>query len=998
MGETQDPGPADGEGPASRGGPGALSRLLIELVHAPAEELATAWQEALAPGEKVGRYQVREEIGRGGFGSVYEVFDPELGRVVALKALKPGRTRRELGEDWIKKEAEAVARLDHPAIITIHDVGTCPAGAYLVMERLQGETLAKRLAKGPLAPAEALSVALEMARALAHAHSRGVLHRDLKPANVFLTGDGRVKLLDFGLAHLLGSPGSDGAGTPAYMAPEQARGEPVDERSDVYAAGLVLCEMLTGERPLVPGAPPALPRAIPRPFARAISAALAAYPAGRPRDGAAWLGLLQAAGEALERPRKRLRTGLFGGAGLLFGIALALFVWFGLFRPDRSTVAVGDFTNETGDADLDSVAGLVITKLEQSKQLKVLTRGRLLDILGQLGKGRVDRIDEPLALAAGREANVRALLVGTIRKLGASYVVDLRSIDPLRDELLFTATDRASSKEGIFDLVDRLAALARKELGVGGGTEAPTQRQVASITTSNPKAWELLSRSRQAWDLVHWKEAVALSREALQVDPEFALAHYQLALLFLIRDEGSDDESADARLQIEAAERVADRLPEKERLGLRAMRAAVDGRWEEAKRLQLQLAEAHPLDKEALARAAELLFMMGEFREATPWAERSVALDPGYRRGIYFWSRSMLDSGRSEQVVPLNLRVATTFDDKEIVADAAQGLLAAGREAEAVAAFRRLGTLAPGTWWSCWPHPYYLGYLLYTGQLTRAEAELRQAIAERGPQAGKPDQCFAFLQGALVRPLLFQGRLVEASAAEARFQLLRQQLGEPGGKNDRGRRKERAVATGQLDLLRAVVQEAAATPVMENPESARDLLGTLAISGDLAGAGRLAVEARARHGVMWKENRLARRAVTGNTSIHVLDWLTSVGQGDLAAAEAGFREGARDEDVAERASGLALLAELARTRGDCAEVVKHLEAVRALPYYAEMVPFSSRFAAPRLQTLALCYERLGDTARARQRNDELLRRWARADADLPLLAEAKALQARLAAR
>jgi len=995
VGERQDTSPADDVSPVLPGGPTALSQLLMELVRAPEAELATAWQQALAPGERVGRYQVREEIGRGGFGSVYAVFDPELGRVVALKALRPGRTRRELGEDWIKKEAEAVARLDHPAIVTIHDVGTCPSGAYLVMERLQGRTLASRLEQGPLPPAEALFVATQMALALAHAHARGVMHRDLKPANVFLTDDGRVKLLDFGLAHLLGSSGSDSAGTPAYMAPEQARGEPVDERADVHAAGLVLCEMLTGERPLAPGAPPGLPR----PFARAIASALAANPADRPRDGTAWLRSLQSAGEALERPRKALRTALFGGAGLLIGVLLALFVWFGLFRPDRSTVAVGDFTNETGDADLDSVAGLIVTKLEQSKALKVLTRGRLLDLLSQLGKGRVDRIDEPLALAAGRAANVRALLVGTIRKLGGSYVVELRSLDPLRDEHLFTETEQASSKEAVFDLVDRLAARARKKLGAGGGTEAPSQRRVASITTSNPKAWELLSRSRQAWDELRIEEALALAREALQVDPEFALAHYQLALMVLAHDEGSDEQAADARFQIEAAERVADRLPEKERLGLQAMRAEVEGRWEEVKRLRVQLAEAHPLDKEALRLAGRVHFALGEFGEAGRYAERAVVLDPGYERAIWLWSRSMLDSGRSEQVIPLNQRVAATFDNPDLVGTAADGLLAAGREAEAVAAFRRLGTLAPGSEWSYWPHPVYLHYLLYNAQLNRAEIELRQAIAAKGPElAGKPDRPFAVLYGYLGLVLVLQGRLVEASAVEAQAQQLRQQLGMPGAKNagDRFRRTS-AAATGQLDLLRAAVEEVVGRPAMQSPDAAANLLRQLAISGDLAGAGWLAVEARARHGAQWKEDRSARRNATGNQSIHLLDWLAWVGAGDLAAAEAGFRAGARGEDVTDRASGLSLLAELARERGDCAEVVRLLEQVRSLPFYPDMLGYST-YTAPRLQTLAICYEKLGQVERARERNDELLQRWARADADLPLLAEAQVLQARLAAR
>ena len=135
--------------------PGAISRLLLEIAQAPEEDLAASWREPLKPGDVVGRYQIKAEIGRGGFGAVYEAFDPELGRTVALKALKPGRTKHQLSEEWIKKEAEAVAKLDHPAIVTIFDVGTCPAGAYLVMELLRGETLARRIEKGPLPVDEA---------------------------------------------------------------------------------------------------------------------------------------------------------------------------------------------------------------------------------------------------------------------------------------------------------------------------------------------------------------------------------------------------------------------------------------------------------------------------------------------------------------------------------------------------------------------------------------------------------------------------------------------------------------------------------------------------------------------------------------------------------------------------------------------------------------------------------------------------------------------------
>jgi len=312
------------EAAAAPEAPGALSRLLLELAQAPEEDLAASWQGTLKPGEVVGRYQIRDEIGRGGFGAVYEAFDPELGRAVALKALRPGRTRRELSADWIKKEAEAVARLDHPGIVTVFDVGTCPAGPYLVMELLHGETLQQRLEKGPLPPDEALRVAEEMARALAHAHHRGVLHRDLKPANVFLTEDGRVKLLDFGLAHLLGREGGSSGGTPAYMAPEQARGEPVDERADVYAAAMVLGETLTGKRP----EPPAAPRDAPRPLQRAVAAGLAPDREGRCRDGTVWLQALAQARRALGRPRLVRRL------AAVAVLCLAAVGWF-LYREAR---------------------------------------------------------------------------------------------------------------------------------------------------------------------------------------------------------------------------------------------------------------------------------------------------------------------------------------------------------------------------------------------------------------------------------------------------------------------------------------------------------------------------------------------------------------------------------------------------------------------------------------------------------------------------------------
>ncbi len=245
-----------------RPAPGALSALLAEIARLPdvAPEVARS-----RPGDQVGRFTLVRELGRGGFGQVFEAQDPQLRRRVALKLLRPvrhGDQDQGARAALLQREAEAAAQLQHPCIVTIHDVGHAAAGPYLVMELLRGETVAQRLARGRLPVRQAVKVAEQVARALVHAHAAGVLHRDLKPGNVFLVADGPAKVLDFGLAHAFGTLGPAGGGTPGYMAPEQRDGLPEDVRTDVFALGVLLHEMVTGAR-LEPGAGPPGPLELP---------------------------------------------------------------------------------------------------------------------------------------------------------------------------------------------------------------------------------------------------------------------------------------------------------------------------------------------------------------------------------------------------------------------------------------------------------------------------------------------------------------------------------------------------------------------------------------------------------------------------------------------------------------------------------------------------------------------------------------------------------------
>jgi serine/threonine protein kinase len=215
-------------------------------------------------GTTLGQYKILEKIGAGGMDEVYRAEDPKLGREVAIKVLPEGFTNDAERLARFEREAQAVAALSHPNILSIFDFGTQDGITYAVMELLEGETLRQLVAAGPIPNRKALDYARQLADGLAAAHHKGIIHRDLKPENVFVSRDGRVKILDFGLARqtALTGTGTDthsptladateaGAvlGTVGYMSPEQVKGDPADARSDIFSLGLVLYEMLGGER------------------------------------------------------------------------------------------------------------------------------------------------------------------------------------------------------------------------------------------------------------------------------------------------------------------------------------------------------------------------------------------------------------------------------------------------------------------------------------------------------------------------------------------------------------------------------------------------------------------------------------------------------------------------------------------------------------------------------------------------------------------------------
>ncbi len=949
--------------PESAIAPERVSAFLAELARAPPLDLGGVFP-AFRPGAVVGKFELIRELGRGGFGVVFEALDRELGRLVALKAVRPGkRATAALGEEWLRREAEAAAQLSHPNIITLHDFGIADEGPYLVLELLQGETLHDRLRRGPMPVPDAVRASIEVARSLVHAHACGVLHRDLKPSNIFLTNDGAVKVLDFGLAHVLGTSGLAGGGTPGFMAPEQWRGEPEDARTDVFGAGAVLFQMVTGELPyavssgrsaaLDPGPAPALRRpGMPRQLGGLVSSALAKEPEQRPRSAQTWLEGLLAVDRVLVRrqgPRRRLGAGLAIGALLALGAGA---VW--KFWPDtpgeRIAVAVADFGNETGEPDLSGLSGMLITSLEQSRRLSVLTRSRMLYTLRQLGRDSAERIDEGLAREIGRRAGTRALLLASIRRFDQVYAIELKALDPLADEYLFTLSERGTGKASIPGMIDRISERTRRELREKTSEVRSSEVKVASALTSSLEAYQhyfagvdCLDRPSRATWVTGPGTCIEELRKAVGVDPTFALAQYQLAMAMATQHE------PEARQAIVAALRHIGRVPPKEQALIRALAAKLDGKDEEAIARYRKLAQEDPADKQVQFLAGDSFHHRGDLAAAVPYFQRTLELDPSFEWALDHLPQDLGRLGRRDELASLVARLSAMPPSTSVLHALARSHLWLGQTSQAVQAAERAVEAGGGS--------AALDDLVEarfaTGDLRGAEAALHKIGA---PAA----------DARLAIVLAVQGRRREA------LQVL---AGRGTPFPSRWFHYYRAcLLTGDGDP--GPVWREAREELALDPNTAPHLAIALAYLGDLGHAADLAA-------------RFKLGAVNEEIYRAMVAWR----RGDLGAAKAGLRAA---EEVDSRPDFTLppsfLLAEVSAAAGEDAEAVEALLRYQSVPYFG----IWQGWVRPRsFYLLAHSLERLGQKDRARQEIDRLLLLWKDADPDAKLLAEARALRSRL---
>jgi TolB-like protein/predicted Zn-dependent protease len=669
----------------------------------------------LSVGDRLGRYEILAPLGAGGMGEVYRARDPGLEREVALKVLPAATSADENARARLLREARMAAKLNHPHVCTVHEVGEADGRIYIAV-----------LAGGPLPVEQAVRCGTQIADALAHAHKCGVVHRDLKSANVVITPEGRAKVLDFGLAkQMVGEdlaeatteygatltvPGSV-VGTVAYMAPEQLRGQAADARSDVWALGVVLFEMLGGRRPFVAETgyalsaailnepPPPLPDGVPNAVRAVVERCLAKHAGERfqTADEARSAMETAASGGVVSFPTPRSaparRRWWLGGAALAAVVAVLAVLDVGGIRqlvlgrggqPQAVRMAVLPFVNLTGDPEQeylsDGVTQEMITQLGRlhPEGLSVIARSSVMRY--KEGDTPVDQI--------GRELNVAYVLEGSARREGDRVRITAELIDTGNQTQLW-ADSYEREMSGILAVQSEVAQEVAEALALN--LMPAEQARLANARTVDPEAYEAYLKGSQYWikmtpgDL---DTAEAYFNVALQKDPEFAAAYAGMTWVWACRNQMGYVEPGEAVPKMKAAALQAISLDDTladSHYALAALKTwhewdlpGAGQEWERA-------VELNPAYADGLAMYSHYLAIMGRTDEAMAEIDRALSIDPFNVTIHSFRAVDLLLARRFDDAIA-QARKALSMDPRNPVASSALvvALVAQGMTSEAL--------------------------------------------------------------------------------------------------------------------------------------------------------------------------------------------------------------------------------------------------------------------------------------------------------------------------
>ncbi len=715
-------------------------------------------------GDKIQHYEIIQLLGKGGMGEVYLAHDATLDRRVAIKFLPQDMQKDEVARARLLREAKAAAALDHPFICKIYEAGEVKGAAYIVMEYVEGRELRSRIDEDPIPLTDALQISLEVAEALDYAHGKGVVHRDLKPANIMLTPQGHAKVMDFGLAkHVLPDGQADITrtlnqasltvrgtivGTLAYMSPEQARGDSVDPRSDIFSLGIIIYEMTTGRYPFAKSSPletltsilrdptppvnikPKMMNPLLGPMLRK---ALAKEPEARYQNTKGMIeDLRRLQRETAGRPRLALRGWPIVAAAILAVASLVTGTLL-LTRPrtvgtpaassKTISVLVSNFQNQTGDPVFDGILEKSLDiSLAGTPFISVYNRQDALRLAAELDPGAGEALDQKLAQLVSRRAGINVVVGGSVDKDEKGYAVKVWALDTVKSKTIFEDSTTITAPGDILKVADRFLPRLRSNLG-GVSADSVQALTKETFTTTSLEAMKAFARGQELDDLGKPEEALKEYLRAIDHDPNFGRAYASLAVIY--KNWGR---LAEAEKYFQEAMKRLDQMTDREKFRTRGIYYLMTRDYKKAIDEYSALLRQYPGDYVAHASLAVAYFYARNMPQAVDEGRLDVKYNPQgvhAHNNLSWYALASGDLKAAEVEARTALGIQSDFPWAYITL--ALSLLAADQPSQAAETYQKLGAL--GSFGATLAATGLADLAVYEGRLGEAVGILGDAVS-----------------------------------------------------------------------------------------------------------------------------------------------------------------------------------------------------------------------------------------------------------------------------